>query len=68
MDEQHRDESSVMDVGEWVDQMAALVGLPLCPEHRPGVVENFERIRAVAQLVTAFPLPEAVESAPIFEP
>jgi hypothetical protein len=51
-----------------VDQMAALVGLPLQPDHRPGVIENFARIRAIAQLVTEFPLPEEIEIAPVFEP
>ena len=51
-----------------VDQMAALVGLPLQPAHRPGVIENFVRIRAIAQLVTEFPLPEEIEIAPVFEP
>ena len=56
------------DLAEWVDQMAALVDLPLHPEHRPGVVENFSRIAAIAQLVMEFPLPETVEAAPVFEP
>jgi len=51
-----------------VDQMAALVGLPLQPDHRPGVIENFARIRAIAQLVTEFPLPEEIEIAPVFKP
>jgi len=45
-----------------------LVGLPLQPDHRPGVIENFARITAIAQLVTEFPLPEEIEVAPIFEP
>ncbi len=56
------------DLAAWVDQMAALVNLPLAPEHRPGVVENFAQIAAIAQLVMDFPLPETVEAAPIFEP
>ncbi|HEY9654004.1 MAG TPA: DUF4089 domain-containing protein [Crinalium sp.] len=51
-----------------VDQMAALVGLSLQPDHRPGVIENFVRITAIAQLVTEFPLPEEIEIAPVFEP
>jgi hypothetical protein len=55
-------------VEEWVDMMAALVDLPLRPEHRPGVVENFERIRAIAQQVMEFPLPEDIEAGPTFEP
>ncbi len=51
-----------------VDQMAALIGLPLQADHRPGVIENFARITAIAQLFTEFPLPEAIEIAPVFEP
>ncbi|MBW4694570.1 MAG: DUF4089 domain-containing protein [Lyngbya sp. HA4199-MV5] len=51
-----------------VDQLAALVALPLQPEHRSGVVENFVRIIAIAQLVNEFPLPDDIEIAPTFEP
>ena len=51
-----------------VDQMAALVGLSLQPDHRPGVIENFVRITAIAQLVTEFPLLEEIEIASVFEP
>ncbi|PSB20587.1 DUF4089 domain-containing protein [Phormidesmis priestleyi ULC007] len=57
-----------MDAAECVDRIAALVGLPLNPDHRPGVVANFERIQAIAQLVMEFPLPEEIEAAPVFEP
>jgi Protein of unknown function (DUF4089) len=57
-----------LDVAKFVDLMASVIDLPLQPEHRPGVIVNFERIQAVAQLVTEFPLPEDVEAAPVFEP
>jgi Asp-tRNA(Asn)/Glu-tRNA(Gln) amidotransferase C subunit len=53
---------------EYVDQMAILLDLQLKPEHRPGVIENFERIIAIAQLVNEFPLPDGIEAAPVFEP
>jgi hypothetical protein len=56
------------DFGQFVDLMAAVVDLPIPPEYREGVVENFERISTVAQLVLEFPLPEDVEAAPVFEP
>ena len=56
------------ELAEWVDHIAALIELPLRPEDRPGVVENFTRIVAIAQLVMDFPLPETVEAAPVFEP
>jgi hypothetical protein len=52
----------------FVDQMAAIVGLPLQPDHRSGVVDNFARILIIAQLVTEFPLSEDIEIGPVFEP
>jgi hypothetical protein len=57
-----------IEVAEFVDQTAAVIGLPLQAEHRPAVIDNFSRIVAIAQLVTEFSLPEEVEAAPIFEP
>lgn len=59
---------SSLDTSVFVYQMAAIVALPLQPEHRPGVVDNFARIVAIAQLVNEFPLPDDSEIAPIFEP
>lgn len=52
----------------YINQVAELINLPLDPEHRPGVIENFERIVVIAKLVTEFPLPDDLEVAPIFEP
>ena len=57
-----------IDSAKCVDHIAAFIGLPLDPEHRPGVVTNFERIQAIAQLVMEFPLPEKIAAAPAFEP
>ena len=56
------------NVGEYVDQMALLLDLQLRDEYRDGVVANFERIRAIANLVNSFPLGEDIEVAPVFEP
>ncbi|MEA5627889.1 DUF4089 domain-containing protein [Nostoc sp. UHCC 0251] len=56
------------NVGEYVDQMALLLDLQLRDEYRDGVVANFERISAIANLVNSFPLPEDIEVAPVFEP
>ncbi|MBW4689540.1 MAG: DUF4089 domain-containing protein [Komarekiella atlantica HA4396-MV6] len=61
-------ESRGFNVDEYVEQMALLLDLQLRDEYRDGVVANFERIRAIAQLVNSFPLPEEVEAAPVFEP
>jgi hypothetical protein len=58
----------VFDVGEYVDQMALVLDLQLRDEYRDGVVANFERIRAIANLVNSFPLSEDIEVAPVFEP
>ncbi|OCQ97245.1 DUF4089 domain-containing protein [Oscillatoriales cyanobacterium USR001] len=56
------------NIEEYVDRMAELIQLPLNPEHRPGVIANFARIAAIAQLVTEFTLPPEIEAAPVFEP
>ncbi len=57
-----------LDVREYVEQMAFLLDLDLRDEYKDGVVANFERINAIAQIVNNFDLPENVEVAPIFEP
>lgn len=59
---------TMLNIEEYVDRTAELINLPLDPEHRPGVVVNFERIVEIAQLVTEFPLPQSIEAAPVFEP
>jgi hypothetical protein len=57
-----------LDAGTYVDAAAALIGLPLDPAHRPGVILNMQRIAEMAALVMAFPLPEGTEPAPVFRP
>jgi hypothetical protein len=61
-------EKNEFDVGEYVDQIVCLLDLDLRDEYRDGVVANFERISAIAQLVNSFPLPEEIEAATVFEP
>jgi hypothetical protein len=61
-------ESKGFDVGEYVDQMGLLLDLQIRDEYRDGVVANFERIRAIAQLINSFPISDEVEVAPVFEP
>lgn len=56
------------DPADYVEQTAQLLDLPIAPEYRPGVVENFARIAAIATLVIEFPLPDDIEPAPVFEP
>ncbi|MBF2006590.1 MAG: DUF4089 domain-containing protein [Chlorogloeopsis fritschii C42_A2020_084] len=61
-------EKNEFDVGEYVDQIVCLLDLDLRDEYRDGVVANFERISAIAQLVNSFPLSEEIEAATVFEP
>ncbi len=61
-------DSDRFDVEQYVEQAAALIGLPLHPEHKPGVVANLSRIQKVASLFMDFPLPDDVDVAPVFQP
>ncbi len=56
------------DLAVYVEQAALLLNLPIKDEYRDGVVANFERIKAIAQVVNSFPLPEEIQPAPTFEP
>jgi hypothetical protein len=52
----------------YVDATAAALGLPLAPEHRPGVLRFFGLAASMAALVEAVPLSPHDESALRFEP
>lgn len=56
------------DPAAYVYQSATMIGLSIPLEYDQGVTENFARISAVAQLVMEFPIAEAIEMAPVFEP
>ncbi|GAB4145160.1 MAG: hypothetical protein Fur0046_22750 [Cyanobacteria bacterium J069] len=56
------------DLDRYAEQTAALIGLPIPPDCKPGVVANLARTAAIAQLVLDFPLPPEVEAAPVFVP
>lgn len=60
--------SNSFDMANYVDLMAATLGLSLPDEIKAGVVANVEHIFAIAQPVLTFPLPDTVESAATFEP
>ena len=66
MEEELADRPS--DIEIYVDAAAVLIGLPLDPAHRPGVILNMQRIADMAGLVMAFPLSEETEPAPVFVP
>jgi Protein of unknown function (DUF4089) len=53
---------------DYVEHMALVLDLPIDPNSKSGVVDNFARTAAIAQLVLEFPLPQALEVAPTFRP
>ncbi|KYC36150.1 hypothetical protein WA1_41160 [Scytonema hofmannii PCC 7110] len=61
-------EGKNFEVEDYVDLMAVLLDLKLQDEYRDGVVANFERIRAIAQVVNEFPLPDELEVSTEFHP
>jgi hypothetical protein len=56
------------DAAIYVDAAASLIGLPLDPAHRPGVILNLQRIAQMAALVGEFPLADETEPAAVFRP
>lgn len=56
------------ELGAYVDETAKRVGLPIAPEHRPGVIHFTAGLLAMAALVMEFPLPDDVETGPVFRP
>ena len=56
------------DIERHVDASAALIGLPLAPEHRPGVLLYFGLVTRIAQPLMDFKLTVEEESASVFVP
>ncbi len=52
-------------IAAYVDAAAQLIGLPLDPAHRVGVVKQFTGVANVARLVMEFPLPAEIEPATV---
>lgn len=63
-----QDQDQHPDIALYVDQMAQMIDLPLPPEYRDSVIENYGRIQPIAQLVLEFPLPPDTPIAPLFQP
>jgi hypothetical protein len=59
---------SLIDFEAWVDTQAAVLGLPIAPEHRPGVVNYLKLVAGLAPRVMDFPLTPADESGNSFVP
>lgn len=51
-----------------VDAQAAVLGLPLAPAHRPGVLQYYALAASMAELVEGLPLGITDEPAPVFTP
>ncbi|MDR7331578.1 DUF4089 domain-containing protein [Roseateles asaccharophilus] len=56
------------DAEAYVDATAALLALPLAPEHRPGVLRYFGLAAEMAALVNGLPLATHDEPAEAFAP
>lgn len=56
------------DIERQVDATAALLGLPLAPEHRPGVLRYFALATGMAAQVMGLPLGPEDEPAAVFVP
>lgn len=56
------------DIESYVERAAALIALPLAPEHKPGVIANLGRTAAISKLVIDFPLPDDIEPGPVWRP
>ena len=56
------------DAEAHADHMATVMELTIRPEWRPTVVANLAATARIAELVIAFPLPDEIEPAPVFEP
>ena len=54
-------------VGRYVDECAPLIGLPIPPECRDGVMRNLGGLLAAGLLLSEFSMGET-ETAPVFEP
>jgi Protein of unknown function (DUF4089) len=62
------DELQLEDLAEYVDAMALVLDLPIPASHRSPVMENFAKLKAIAQMVNEFTLPPEIEAAAVFEP
>ena len=57
-----------VEIKQYVEQTAKIINLSIAPESLPGVIDNFNRIAEIADLVNEFNLPENIESASTFKP
>jgi hypothetical protein len=55
-------------VEQTVDALAAAVGMPIPPECRAGVLQNWTLMHGLAQTFVHFELPAETEPATVFRP
>jgi hypothetical protein len=55
-------------IAAYVDATAKLIGLPIDPAHRPGVIANMARNAQMAAFVMAAPAELDGDAAPVFVP
>lgn len=56
------------NIAAYVDATAELIGLPLHPDHRPGVLRYFALAASMAEALSAAPVGVEVEGADVFLP
>ncbi|MFN0160278.1 MAG: DUF4089 domain-containing protein [Burkholderiales bacterium] len=54
------------EIERYVDAAGVALGLAITPEHRPGVIANFERLDTVARVVNDFVLEPEDEPGPVW--
>ncbi len=52
----------------FIEAAAAALGLPLEPEYRPGVRQNWDTVTRMAKLVLEAGMDEREEPAPVYRP
>ncbi|WP_017302827.1 DUF4089 domain-containing protein [Spirulina subsalsa] len=62
------EKESQSNLREYVQQVSGLMNLTIAPEYWVGIIQNLEQMGEIAPLVMEFPLPEEIESVPVFEP
>lgn len=56
------------EIAAYVDAAAAMLGLPIAPAHRPGVLRYFALAARMAAVIDAVPLSPNDDPAPTFTP
>ena len=53
---------------DYLEAVSSTIGLEISTGHRLGVLENLDRIAAIADFLMQFPLGQDTEVAPVFRP